>query len=123
MYAQIALALAIVVGLTGLGGGVYLQGRKDGKAACTAADQREREIGRLAYEAAQRGAAEAVINVEVKNTTIRQELQREVQIREVFRDCRSGPDAVRLLNRTPGIAASGPQPAGDSQLPAADAPR
>jgi hypothetical protein len=71
--------------------------------------------------AAASAAAEAISKIEVKHVTIRQELEREVRTREVFRDCRSGPDAVRLFNATaPGAGASA---AGNRGLPATDAAR
>jgi len=65
-------------------------------------------------QAAQAGAAEAIAKLEVKNVTIRQAVQREVVTKEVFRDCRSGPIALGLLNSAAG--ASSPA-AGASDVP------
>ena len=53
-------------------------------------------------QAAQAGAAAEIAKLEVKNVTIRQAIQREIVTKEVFRDCRSGPLAVSLLNDAAG---------------------
>lgn len=81
----------------------------------------ERAIKQAADASAQ-AAAKAISQIEVKHVTVRQQLEREIQTREVFRDCRSGPDAVSLLNRSPGIAPSASAPGG-GQLPPAGATR
>lgn len=79
---------------------------------------REDKAAQVSREAAASAAAAAISSIEVKHVTITRSLEREVQTREVFRDCRSGPDAVRLLNGGPGIAASGPDAAASGKLPA-----
>lgn len=63
-------------------------------------------------------AASAIASIEVKHVTIRQQLEREVRTREVFRECRSGPDVQRMLNDSPGIAKPATGPTGDGKLPA-----
>lgn len=93
-----------------------------GRDAEIAIQAREDKAGQRAAQVAADTAAEAISKIEVKNVTITHALQREVQTREVFRECRSGPDAVRLLNATPGISpASGPDTAAGGQLPASGA--
>ena len=87
-----------------------------GKDAEVATQQRERAAIIKGAEAAASAAAEAISRIEVKHVTVRQQLEREIQTREVFRDCRSGPDAVRLLNSTRPDDA---RPAGGGELPAA----
>jgi len=82
-------------------------------------DKAREETRALAADA----AASAIASIEVKQVTIRQQLQREVQTREIYRDCVAGPDARRLLNSSPGIAQPGPGAAGGGELPAAGAPR
>lgn len=81
-------------------------------------DQARAETRAIAAEA----AASAIANMRVKHVTVRQQLERVVQEREVFRDCRSGPDAVRLLNDSPAVAKPAARPAGAGELPAAGAP-
>lgn len=123
MIPQLTAGLVFAVSLSVAGLGLYMQGRKDGRAACVAADAREREIAQLAADTAAGVAATAISRIEVRNVTVNKALEREVLTREVFRDCRSGADAVRLLNSTPGIATAGPEPAGGSELPASGAAR
>jgi hypothetical protein len=76
------------------------------------------KVRRETVEAAQLGAAKAIAKLEIKNVTIRQAIQREIVEKPVFRDCRSGDAAVRLLNAAAGheLAASTP---GGGQLPGA----
>lgn len=123
MIPQLTAGLVFVVSLSVAGLGLYLQGRKDGRAACVSADAREREIAQQAADTAAGVAAAAISKIEVRNVTINRALEREVLTREVFRDCRSGADAVRLLNGTPGIAAGAAEPAGGGELPASGATR
>lgn len=79
------------------------------------------EAARVATrEAAQQGAADAISKIEVRNVTVRQALQREIIEKPVFRDCRSGPAAVQLLNRAAGIEPV--EPAGSGVMPAAAEP-
>lgn len=66
-------------------------------------------------QAAQAGAAAEIAKLEVKNVTIRQAIQREIVTKEVFRDCRSGPLAVSLLNSAAGAAS---EPTGSGDVPA-----
>lgn len=89
-----------------------------------AAQAREDKVGRHAAEIAAGVSAEAIGKLEVKNVTINRALERVVETHEVFRDCHSGADAVRMLNATIGAtAASAPDAAGGGQLPASGAAR
>ena len=95
-----------------------------GRNAELATQAREDRASAVATQAAASAAAAAISKIEVKNVTVRQQLEREVQTREVFRECRSGPAAVGLLNGSPGIAAAPAASApGGGQLPAAGASR
>ncbi|MFD2298472.1 hypothetical protein ACFSPA_06785 [Paracidovorax citrulli] len=51
-----------------------------------------------AGEAAQLAAAGEIARIKPRNITIRQELDREIQTRVEYRDCRHGPDGLRLIN-------------------------
>lgn len=111
------LAAVLLVGA--LTGGAYRQGRADGEAKIEAQQAREDSLALAAAESAASAAAVAISRIEVRNVVVNKALEREVLTREVFRDCRSGADAVRLLNATPGIAqAAGSAPAGGGELPA-----
>lgn len=95
-----------------------------GKNAELATQAREDRAAAVATEAAARAAASAISKIEVKHVTLRQQLEREVQTREVFRECRSGPAAVGMLNASPGIAAaSAASSPGGGQLPGIGATR
>lgn len=101
-------------------GAWFFEAGQDSELATQAkVDKARQETRALAADA----AASAIASIEVRNVTITQKLQREIQTREVFRDCRSGPNAVELLNGSPGIAQPGPGAPGGGELPAAGAPR
>ena len=87
-----------------------------------AARSREDRAAGAAAQIAATAAADAISKIEVKHVTVRQELEREIRTREVFRDCRSGPGPVGLFNAA--IPGAGPASAADPfQLPAADPAR
>lgn len=88
-------------------GGAYYQGRVDGGDKCIAEQARDERVTIIASEAAASAAADAISKIKVKHTTVRQELEREIVNHEVFRECHSGPDAVRMFNAAiPGYAAA-----------------
>lgn len=68
-------------------------------------------------EEAQLGAAEAIAKIEVRNTTIRQQLETVTREVPVYRDCRNTDDGMRLIND----ALRGPGTAGGGELSGADA--
>lgn len=123
MWPTIWASVALAGGLAVAGGGLYLEGKKAGRNEVRAQVASQTEIAHEAARAAAAISAEAIGRIEVKNVTIRQQLEREVLTREVFRDCRSGPAAVGLLNGSPGVAAEPAEPAGGGVVPAAAAPR
>ena len=109
--------LAIVALVIGTLAGVYAYGVSVGvdREAATQAriDKSNSEVRDLALKS----AAEAISKIKVQNTTIKGEVQREIQTSTVYRDCRIPADGVRIINdaltgRTIG--------AGDSKLPRAD---
>lgn len=115
--------LGIVLAVGVMVGGAYMQGREDGEAKITAQQTREETLAKAAADSAASAAAAAISRIEVRNVVVNKALEREVLTREVFRDCRSGPDAVRLLNATPGVAApAGAASAGGGELPRAGTP-
>jgi hypothetical protein len=117
---------ALLVGALVFAGAVssaYFYGIEVGSDREVAADAREKKIAAIATDAAASAAANAISRIEVKNVTIQNKLQREVLTREVFRDCRSGDNAVQLLNSGPAIAPAASGAAGSGQLPASGASR
>ena len=111
-------AVAALV-LAGLVGGAYWQGRQDGRDSCEAAAAREERVAQLASDAAASAAAGAIARISVRQVTIRQEVEREIQTRTEYRDCRHSAEQLQRINAAlTGGAASAP---GGGQLPAADA--
>lgn len=108
-----AIAAAWLISLVLALAGGWRLGIDHMKASAADADKVRAET----IAAAQQGAADAISKIEVRNVTVRQALQREIVEKPVFRDCRSGPDAVQLLNRAAGIE-PGASAADRGELPA-----
>lgn len=110
-----AYLIAALVALSGAVG-AYFYGIHVGTNEEKVHRQDIEDVKREVIAASADAAASAIAKIEVKNTTIRQTLEKEVRENTVYRDCRSGMSAVQLLNATPGIAASGVT-ASRSELP------
>lgn len=113
------MSTAIVVGLVAaaaLAGAAYMQGRSDGKNDCEATARREERIGQAAADSAASAAASAIARITVRHTTIRQEAEREIQVRTEYRDCRHSPEQLQRLNAALTGAPAGSAPGG-GQLP------
>lgn len=113
-YTLLAGVILWGVSLAGVGWRAYVAGQEHELAT----QAREDRAVAVASDAAASAAAHAISKIKVQHRTVQQEIQREVVEKPVFRDCRSGPDAVRLLNST--IPSYKPEPAG-SGVPATDA--
>lgn len=114
-YALLAAGILWVASVAVAGWWSYGAGRN----AELATQAREDRASAVATQVAASAAAAAISKIEVKNVQIRQPLETIVRTEEVFRDCRSGPAALSLLNATPGIAAASAASAtGGGQLPA-----
>jgi len=114
--------LAMVIAWGASVAGAFFYGEGVGKDSEIATQAREDKVARAAREAATEAIAKAIPLITVKNTTIRQTLEKEVHEKPVFVDCRSGDTAVRMLNDTVSGAASAP--AGrPGQLPASSPAR
>lgn len=122
MWPQLVLVVGLGLGVAGTLAGVFYEGKRAGRNECQAAAVTINEAATRAADAAASAAADAISKIEVRNVTVKQTLEREVLTREVFRTCRSGDDAVRLLNSTPGIAAPAASAPGDGLVPATRAP-
>ena len=95
----------------------FFYGQHVGEQGAEAQAAREERIAKVATEAGQKGAAEAIAKIKPRNVTIRQELEREIQTNTVYRDCRVPAGGVRLAN---DALAGRPEPASGGQLPGAD---
>lgn len=110
--------LGVVVAWGASVGGAFFYGQGVGGDQVTAKQAAVDQAIQATREAAQQGAADAIAKITVKNVTINRKLETEVREKPVFRDCRSGPDSVRLYNSAiPGHA----EPAGSGVVPTANA--
>lgn len=97
-----SLLLAAVVA-----GGAYWQGRQDGRAGCEAEEARAARLAQKAGQASATAAAKAIARMQVRHTTIRQEVEREIEVRTVYRDCRHSPEQLQRINAALGPAGAG----------------
>lgn len=107
------LIIACLIAILGAGAG----GFKLGVDHEVAGQARAEKLVMDASQEMRLAAAEAISAIKVKNTTIRQELEREIRTETVYADCKHSPDGLRLVNQalTNGAVATG-----DSELPKAD---
>jgi len=85
---------ALLAILASFGGG-YVKGRSDANSNCSEA----RTLILEASQKAQEAAAREIAKIEIRHTTIRQKVQREITERPVYRNCNHGPDGLRLVNQ------------------------
>ena len=78
--------------------GAFAYGVSVGKDSEKATQARVDQATHDTREAAQQGAAKAIALIKVTNTTIRGEVQREIQTNTVYRDCRVPVDGLRIIN-------------------------
>jgi hypothetical protein len=93
-------------------GGAYWQGRQDGRSAVEAEAARDARLIAQAGQASATAAAEAIARMSVRHTTIRQEVEREIQVRTEYRDCRHTPEQLQRINAALSAAAPGSAPGG-----------
>lgn len=114
-YAAVAISVALLTG------GAYVKGRSDGSAIARAEQAEVLELARKVKDDAQRGAAEAIAQIEIKHVTVRQLLEKEIHEKTVYRDCRHDADGLRLVNAA--LTGREPFPVGGGKLPRLDATR
>lgn len=115
-WAILAVVLAFGAGC----GGSYLYGMDVGADGEIAKQAKLDDTVRQVKEAAQQGAAEAIAKIKPRNVTIQQEIEREIQTRVEYRDCRHSPDQLRRLNEALTGRADAP---GSGELPGTVPPR
>ena len=84
-----------------------------------AAQAREDKHVAAAVEAANTASAGAIAGIKVTNTTIRQELEREIRTNTIYAECRHTSGGLRSINESLAV----PRSAGDSKLPGSGAAR
>lgn len=108
--------LILIAVLAAAGSGVL--GFNLGQDAETARSAREERLVQQATYAAATASAQAISAIRVTNTTIHQELQREIREKPVYLDCRHSPDGLRAVNAA--LVGARPESVGGGQLPTAD---
>jgi hypothetical protein len=88
-------------------GAAYWQGRQDGRSAVEAEATRDERLIAQAGQASATAAAKAIARMQVRHTTIRQEVEREIEVRTVYRDCRHSPEQLQRINAALSPAAAG----------------
>lgn len=109
-------AKAALVGLV-FAASAYVYGLHHGKRIERGEQAEQQAIVEAVKNAAIQSAAEAIAGIRVENTTIRQELEREIRTVVDYSQCRNSPDGLRALND-----ALRAEPAGDGKLPDAEPP-
>jgi len=109
------IIIAALLAVLGAGAG----GFKLGADHELAAQAREDKHVTAAVEAANGIAAKAIAGIKVTNTTIRQELEREIRTNTIYAECKHSPGGLSRVNE----ALAKPQPAGGRKLPGSDATR
>jgi len=95
---NLTLILVAIIAFSAACGGSYYQGRQDGKAGMEADIAREERVAQVASDAAIKASGEAINKIVVKNTTIKQAVEREIRENTVYRDCKLTPDGLRGVN-------------------------
>ena len=114
-YAYFALAAALAVMI----GAAYLKGREDGRDSEQAQLAREASLVAVTRAVALRSAAEAIAQIQVTHSTIRQAVEREIVEKPVYRDgCVHSDRVMQLIN---AALAGTNVAAADRELPSADA--
>ena len=108
------IILAFIIAL----GGVYFKGRSDGIDIQSVTQQRDEQLAQSARDEALKVAAEAIAKIEIKNTTIRQTLEKEVRENTIYRDCKHDATGMRVIN---SALTGQDKPVSDSKLPRLDA--
>lgn len=110
------LIIAALVAVMGAGWG----GFRLGVDHQVASEVEKRQLVAEAVDAANNAAATAISKIVVRNSTIRQEVEREIRTNTVYADCRHSDAGLLGVN----AALAGPQAVtpSDRQLPGADAP-
>lgn len=98
-------------------GTVGYKAYRAGENACIAEHAKLLSVELRTRDAALAAAAEAIQQIEVRNTTVRQKTETITREVPVYRDCRHSPDGLRLVNEALSDA---PEPAAGSELPAPD---
>lgn len=101
--------------------GAYIYGLGVGEAKVLSRQSSQDALIREVIDASSQAAASEIAKIKVRHVTIKQQLQKELQERTIYKDCRTGSDAVRLFNSTIPSETAASQPSSGSSLPSAGA--
>lgn len=108
----------VLLGILALSGSAYGVGQYHGRGIEKGKQAEKTAIIEDVRNAAMQSAALAISEIKIENTTVRQELEREIRTVVDYSQCRNSPDGMSAINR-----ALRAEPAGDSKLSDADAAR
>lgn len=111
--------VGVLVALIASAGTGYWRGGVAERNAIEAQQARDDKVRKEVEEAAQLGAAQAISKIEVKNVTVRQNIERETRIVPDYSQCHHSADGLQNVN----AALTNSQPTGGGQLPGTDATR
>lgn len=108
--------LGVLLAVLGAGASGYLKGRHDVTVETAAAQKHDKDLIDAAVSKIDTSVAQRIASIEVKHVTVRQELQKEIVDRPVYRDCVNTPAGLSLIN---SALTGEPQPLapGGGQLP------
>lgn len=119
VFARPYAYFAVAAVLAGVIGAAYLRGREDGRDSAQARAAREAELVATTRAVALRTAADAIAQIQITHSTIRQAVEREIVEKPVYRDeCKHSDRVMQLIN---AALAGTAIPAADSELPGANA--
>ncbi len=113
------ILLALGAAWVGSAGGAFWYGTGVGEASVLARQKHDDDTVRKTREAAQKGAADAIAQIKITNTTVHQRAETVVREHVVYGDCRH---VDGMLDRINEAITGRPQRPGDSKLPGTVAP-
>lgn len=114
-WALLAAGAAWLASLGGAAWWFYGAGADAEIAAHAREDRAAEKAARIAADT----AAKAIAGIKVQATTIRAEVQREIETRVEYRECVHSAEQLQRLNAA--LTGRGPEPAGGGELPRVDA--
>lgn len=113
------MILGVLLAISTAGGVGYMSGGQNMKNEIESDIAREERIGQIAFANSLSASAQQIAKIRIENTTIRQELDREIRFEPVYIDCRHSDAAKRMLDAI--LTGSQPPESFDRSLvPAAD---
>jgi hypothetical protein len=116
------MMLAIVLATLAAGTAGYWRGASVTRTSIEADVLREEQLAQRVYQQAQLATAGEIAKIQIINKTVTNELEREIRIEPVYRDCNHPESVKRLLD----AILTGQAPAesfGRDSLPGVDAPQ